>query len=972
MKSLKRTLCLVLALVMVLGLFGIASATDFTDDDTIQYKEAVDVVTGIGAINGMGDGTFNPKGNTTRAQAAKLVTYVALSKDVADNLTGVSSSFTDVTVDGGFAWAIPSIEYLVKEGVINGMGDGTFNPNGEISGYAVLKLLLCSLGYGAKEEYVGNGWDLQVAIDANKTGLTAGRASNAAALSAPATREEIALYCFNALGAEVVAYNRLLDRYEKSTTTSTYDSNKQLTLADDVYGIQAVVEGVITKNGAIDADAAKDGITTVDSTDYQIATGLDLIGHYVKVYFKAAVGTDDPVAYAIVDASTVVNVAKAITTEDEWKAAFGSTDIANAAASSTVQVSNAYAVSTGAFGGTLNSAADPGTYILNKKEIVAVIAPAAYTVAPVAAYTAPTATAAGSITLGVTEIALPKIGDPTTVNLYADPAVQDIAILQTTGAFKTITKAVVIGSGKISSVDTAKGTLVASGTTYEKSANFINDSFVDASSGKLAKWNASLVNTTCAFLADAAGKVVAVAPIDGSSDAGLVYIVKAYQEAAASSYGTKVYLNKVQCVDMTGKEVIYVIGAASSESVSAKDLAGAAVNEVTPKSLVTVSIAYNDTLKADMATLTDVSDAGSAVYGTGTASGDKPATDKKIAANHYYDASTQFIFVTGNGATLKVTTLTGPQTIPDTANYVYAATKVAGDDTNATVNYVVVDTNPKAAAANGIMFIPLDAAFSNKVAVSYTQADGRDGTAYQNIAFVDGTPNTAVITLQSEIDKIDADATFCTYSVDSATGLYTLTKINPDENTNVGNGAVTNVYGNLLTTTGGKNALTDVNASGATIVDVPYLNAMLTNATLPEQHTTLASLKGGLVAYTTVTANSEKSVTVIYYLGAAPSAPTVAEAPGIVSFSVGGQSGTIAADATSGTATVAEAKIGDTLTLTATAAGDGWTSTGGTATVTGTAGQAGSATISFSFTADGKQAKSYSVTVTITEVKAAD
>jgi len=220
MKSLKRTLSLVLALVMVLGLFGglsmTASASDFTDDESIQYKEAVDVMTGIGAINGMDDGTFSPKAPITRAQAAKLVTYTVLGKDAAERLpSGVTSSFSDVGPE--FAWAAPSIEYLVKQGVINGLGDGTFNPGGYISGYAVTKMLLCALGYGAKGEYTDSGWEIPVAIDASKYGIIAGRAKDANILGENASREEVALYCFNTIQAGKVRYLSTLDVYVPET-----------------------------------------------------------------------------------------------------------------------------------------------------------------------------------------------------------------------------------------------------------------------------------------------------------------------------------------------------------------------------------------------------------------------------------------------------------------------------------------------------------------------------------------------------------------------------------------------------------------------------------------------------------------------------------------------------------------------------------------------------------------------------------
>jgi len=220
MKSLKRTLSLVLALVMVLGLFGglsiNAAASNFTDDEEIQYKEAVDVLTAIGAIDGMDDGSFQPKGTIRRADAAKLITYTVLGKDSAEALPmGVNCRFTDV--DSNWAYAAPSIEYLADKGVINGMGDGTFHPADPISGYAVAKMLLCALGYGAKDEYTGDAWKLQTAIDASKYGILKDRVKGSANLEASATREEVALYCLNTIQTPLVTYVSALDIYDNGT-----------------------------------------------------------------------------------------------------------------------------------------------------------------------------------------------------------------------------------------------------------------------------------------------------------------------------------------------------------------------------------------------------------------------------------------------------------------------------------------------------------------------------------------------------------------------------------------------------------------------------------------------------------------------------------------------------------------------------------------------------------------------------------
>ena len=241
----KKTLSLVLVLCMVFSFFGFAGAA-FKDDADIQYKEAVGVMTGIGAINGMGDNTFAPKGDITRAQAAKLVAYAILSADVAKMLPAKASSFTDV--DANFAWAIPSIEYLVDKGVINGRGDGTFDPNGKVTAFEMGKMLLVANGFGKNGEYTGNSWALNVAIDARKNGIFDN--TKAADLSAPATREEAALYAFNGINYSAAGTTVKYNVVKNNAVISTWDSFIEAYLvADKTEG--ATVETVKVATGSI-------------------------------------------------------------------------------------------------------------------------------------------------------------------------------------------------------------------------------------------------------------------------------------------------------------------------------------------------------------------------------------------------------------------------------------------------------------------------------------------------------------------------------------------------------------------------------------------------------------------------------------------------------------------------------------------------------------------------------------------------
>ena len=193
----KKLLALVLALVMSMSLVTISNAA-FKDADTIDNKEAVDVMNAIGVLVGDEKGNFNAKDNLTRAQAAKIVCVMLLGKDASDALS-LKSNFTDVS-----GWAESYIAYCASQGIVAGVGDGKFDPNGKLTGYQFAKMLLVALGYDAElESMIGSDWQVNVAKLSIGAGLTDGLNI---ALSKVITRDEAAKMAFNALKADMVKY----------------------------------------------------------------------------------------------------------------------------------------------------------------------------------------------------------------------------------------------------------------------------------------------------------------------------------------------------------------------------------------------------------------------------------------------------------------------------------------------------------------------------------------------------------------------------------------------------------------------------------------------------------------------------------------------------------------------------------------------------------------------------------------------
>ena len=208
----KKFLSLVLALVMTMSLVTVsAGAKDFTDDSSITYKEAVDVMSAAKVIDGYAEGDFRPSATLTRGAAAKIICNLILGPTTASALVADAAPYKDVPTNHTFAGYIA---YCQKEGIISGYADGTFRPAASLTGYAFMKMLLGALGYDAEvEQYTGANWSINVAKRALNIGLDDDLVGEFNGVKA-VNREEACLYALNTLTADMV-------EYDAKTTVST-------------------------------------------------------------------------------------------------------------------------------------------------------------------------------------------------------------------------------------------------------------------------------------------------------------------------------------------------------------------------------------------------------------------------------------------------------------------------------------------------------------------------------------------------------------------------------------------------------------------------------------------------------------------------------------------------------------------------------------------------------------------------------
>ena len=300
MRTLKKTLSLLLAVALVLSLTVVGASAAYTGNkvDTLKdaadvgadYSEAVGVMVGLGIIEGYDDGTLRPETTYTREQAAKIIAYMQLGPKDADSLRCTKAPFTDVAAD---RWSAGYIAYCVEQGIIDGMGDGTFQPEAQLTGYQWAKMLLCAVGYGRNDEYVGSSWSLNTAKDALDKGIFEGDLVGAD--HTPLQRQQAILYAFNALtSVGVVVYSPSLGDYILAYGNFADRATIEGTLGAKVYGL-ASVTGIIVDNEAMGYSKTRisvqnkykvDKTTTGEKADVEVAanTGLDMMYHAVKVW----------------------------------------------------------------------------------------------------------------------------------------------------------------------------------------------------------------------------------------------------------------------------------------------------------------------------------------------------------------------------------------------------------------------------------------------------------------------------------------------------------------------------------------------------------------------------------------------------------------------------------------------------------------------------------------------------------------
>ena len=96
MRNFKKVLSLVLCMAMMLSVMVVGAGAAFKDQEKINNAEAVDACAALNIINGYTDGSFRPEGTITRAEACKMICVALNGGKEPVLGTNATASFTDI------------------------------------------------------------------------------------------------------------------------------------------------------------------------------------------------------------------------------------------------------------------------------------------------------------------------------------------------------------------------------------------------------------------------------------------------------------------------------------------------------------------------------------------------------------------------------------------------------------------------------------------------------------------------------------------------------------------------------------------------------------------------------------------------------------------------------------------------------------------------------------------------------------
>lgn len=241
MKNLKKLMSVVLTVAMLMSFAVSTSAAQFADvDETNSAYEAIEVLADLKILEGKDANNFDPDANIKRSEFAAVICRALNAEAAASGSTGVK--FNDVAADH---WAAGYINWAADSKIVNGRGNGNFDPDANVTYQEAVKMIVAAMGFGPLAEKRG-GYPTGYMAIANTYSIPSGVAMSPA--TAPADRKGVAKLVYNAFDAPLMDASYITlnndDEYKiyDGSKSADYVRRTILSYYHDIYKFKANVD----------------------------------------------------------------------------------------------------------------------------------------------------------------------------------------------------------------------------------------------------------------------------------------------------------------------------------------------------------------------------------------------------------------------------------------------------------------------------------------------------------------------------------------------------------------------------------------------------------------------------------------------------------------------------------------------------------------------------------------------------------
>lgn len=294
MRNFKKVLTICLTAVILVAAFSVnafAAKTSFTDVDQNNevLSNAVSLIEGIGVTKGVSKTNFGTESDVTRQQMAAFVyRLLKQGKSIEDGEN--TTSFTDLydsTYNGMISWAS-------SMGIIKGVSDTVFNPDGEIILQDAYTMLVRALGYEKDESIAYPHGYIDIAESKN-VNLGEGLPSDVT-YTTTLTRGDVAILLYNAFYAEMgetelVERERLIGAGTPNAKYVLETVEEHLRLCEKVYDV--VEEKFVVRETTHYAFNDRKNLSTYKPTEDKDGVGSMLLvaterGQMIESFYTTA------------------------------------------------------------------------------------------------------------------------------------------------------------------------------------------------------------------------------------------------------------------------------------------------------------------------------------------------------------------------------------------------------------------------------------------------------------------------------------------------------------------------------------------------------------------------------------------------------------------------------------------------------------------------------------------------------------